>query len=167
MNFSWTSKLKYKFDHCTEVRFAIFLSGGFTTMAVINPPERKLAKRTSVHCTDQKATLIYFLNYEQSHQRWKILIFKVIFQYQNHLNTSKNGFIFEYQSRKHNFYHCHFLINILIEIHVLKLCPIFVSSVDNFGNRYKKFPLSKFLFGLDAQPWIQILNELYIFVTIS
>ena len=32
----------------TEVRFASFLSGGFTTVAVINPPERKLAKRTSV-----------------------------------------------------------------------------------------------------------------------
>jgi hypothetical protein len=32
------------------VYFASFLSGGFTTMAVINPPERKLAKRTSVHC---------------------------------------------------------------------------------------------------------------------
>ena len=34
---------------CTEVRFASFLSGGFTIMAEINPPERKLAKRTSVH----------------------------------------------------------------------------------------------------------------------
>jgi hypothetical protein len=33
---------------CTEVRFASFLSGGFTIIAVINPPERKLAKRTSV-----------------------------------------------------------------------------------------------------------------------
>ena len=32
----------------TEVRLASFLSGGFTTMAVINPPEKKLAKRTSV-----------------------------------------------------------------------------------------------------------------------
>jgi hypothetical protein len=31
--------------------FASFLSGGFTTMAVINPLERKLAKRTSVQCT--------------------------------------------------------------------------------------------------------------------
>ena len=30
---------------------ASFLSGGFTTLAVINPPERKLAKRTSVQCT--------------------------------------------------------------------------------------------------------------------
>ena len=39
--------------HCTHVRFASFLSGGFTTMAVINPPERKLAKRTSVHWADQ------------------------------------------------------------------------------------------------------------------
>jgi hypothetical protein len=28
------------------VRFA----SGFTTMAVINPPEKKLAKRTSVQC---------------------------------------------------------------------------------------------------------------------
>ena len=26
----------------TEVRFANFLSGGFTTMAVMNPPEKKL-----------------------------------------------------------------------------------------------------------------------------
>ena len=38
------------FKHCTEVRFATFLSGGFTTIAVINPPERKLEKRTTVHC---------------------------------------------------------------------------------------------------------------------
>jgi hypothetical protein len=29
----------------TEVRFASFLSGGFNTMAVIDPPERKLEKR--------------------------------------------------------------------------------------------------------------------------
>ena len=38
--------------HFTEVRFASFLSGGFTNMAVINPPERKVAKRTSVHFVD-------------------------------------------------------------------------------------------------------------------
>ena len=36
--------------HSTEVQFVSFLSGGFTTMTVINPPERKLAKRISVHC---------------------------------------------------------------------------------------------------------------------
>ena len=30
------------------MRFTSFLSGGFTTMAVINPPEKKLAKHTSV-----------------------------------------------------------------------------------------------------------------------
>ena len=29
--------------NCTEVRFACFLSGGFTNMAVINPPEKKMA----------------------------------------------------------------------------------------------------------------------------
>ena len=38
--------------HVTEVRFDNFLSGGSTTMAVINPPERKLAKRTSLQCDD-------------------------------------------------------------------------------------------------------------------
>jgi hypothetical protein len=36
---------------CTEVRFAIFFSGGFITAIVVNPPERKLAKYTSVQCT--------------------------------------------------------------------------------------------------------------------
>jgi hypothetical protein len=34
------------------VPFASFLSGGFTVMAVINPPVRKPAKRTSVHCRE-------------------------------------------------------------------------------------------------------------------
>ena len=37
-------------EHYTEVHFASFLSSGFTTMAVINPLERKLTKRTSVQC---------------------------------------------------------------------------------------------------------------------
>ena len=32
-------------DHCTEVRFASFLSGGFITAILVNPPERKQAKR--------------------------------------------------------------------------------------------------------------------------
>ena len=38
-------------DRCTEASIASLLSGGLTTMAVINPPERKLAKRTSVQCS--------------------------------------------------------------------------------------------------------------------
>ena len=33
------------------MRFASFLSGGFTTMKVMNPPEKKLEKCTSVHCS--------------------------------------------------------------------------------------------------------------------
>ena len=32
----------------TEVHFASLFSGGFITAIVVNPPERKLAKRTSV-----------------------------------------------------------------------------------------------------------------------
>ena len=35
-------------NQCTEVRFASFLSSEFITAIVVNPPERKLAKRTSV-----------------------------------------------------------------------------------------------------------------------
>ena len=37
-------------QRCTEVRFANFLSGGFITVIVVNPPEEKLKKRTSVRC---------------------------------------------------------------------------------------------------------------------
>ena len=43
---------KRQSEQCTEVRFASFLSGGFATIAVINPPERKLAKCTSVQFTE-------------------------------------------------------------------------------------------------------------------
>ena len=32
-------------NHCTEVRYASFLSGGFINVIVVNPPERRLAKR--------------------------------------------------------------------------------------------------------------------------
>jgi hypothetical protein len=35
--------------HCKEVRFASFLSGGFITAIVVNPPEMKLAKSICVH----------------------------------------------------------------------------------------------------------------------
>ena len=41
-----------RLDHhnSAEVCFASFFSNGFITTIVVNPPERKLAKRTSVHC---------------------------------------------------------------------------------------------------------------------
>ena len=35
---------------CTKVGFDSFLSGGFITAIVVNSPEMKQAKRTSVHC---------------------------------------------------------------------------------------------------------------------
>ena len=35
---------------CSEVHFTSFVSGGFITTIVVNPPERKLAKGTFVHC---------------------------------------------------------------------------------------------------------------------
>ena len=36
--------------HCTEVHFVSFFSGEFITAIVVNPPERKRAKRISVQC---------------------------------------------------------------------------------------------------------------------
>ena len=38
----------------------VSLSVGFTTMAVINPPERKLAKRTSVQCRSMQTNNTFF-----------------------------------------------------------------------------------------------------------
>ena len=46
----------------TEVRFASFHSGAFITAIVVNPPERKLAKRTSVHCTGTNIGFSLFSN---------------------------------------------------------------------------------------------------------
>jgi hypothetical protein len=40
------------------VRFANFFSGGFITAIVVNPPERKLTKRTSVQCGEFQFMLI-------------------------------------------------------------------------------------------------------------
>ena len=56
---------------CTEVRFASFISisGRFIIMAIKNPPEKKLAKHTSVQCIDifsGQAVNRYSLNYEKS-----------------------------------------------------------------------------------------------------
>ena len=45
--------------HCTEMRFASFLSGGLIT--VVNPLERKLAKRTSLPSTIQFWTIFWVL----------------------------------------------------------------------------------------------------------
>ena len=50
--------------HCTEVRFASFLSNGFTTMAVINPPEKRLANLCSAGLIDNDfdSTRVSFRN---------------------------------------------------------------------------------------------------------
>ena len=46
------------------MRFASFLSGGFITAIVVNPPERKLAKRTSVRCLENlTGRCLVFFNY--------------------------------------------------------------------------------------------------------
>ena len=51
---NFRSKIPYArhYNQRTEVRFTSFLSGEFITMAVINPPEKKLAERTFVQWLD-------------------------------------------------------------------------------------------------------------------
>ena len=48
--FQSDGQIVLSFTHCTEVRFASFRSCGFTNLAVINPPEKKLEKCTSLQC---------------------------------------------------------------------------------------------------------------------
>ena len=43
--------LQTALPQCREMRFSSFISGGFITAIVVNPPERKLSKCTSVQCT--------------------------------------------------------------------------------------------------------------------
>ena len=49
----------YEILNVTGVRFASFLSGGFITTIVVNPPERKLAKRTYVQYWKKTSFLIF------------------------------------------------------------------------------------------------------------
>ena len=51
-HFFRTQQAAVVYQRYTEVCFASFRSGGFITMAVINQPEKKVAKRTSVHWFD-------------------------------------------------------------------------------------------------------------------
>ena len=60
-----TSKLKISLhvsvpNYCTEVRFASFFSGGLITAIVVFPPERKLAKRTSVDRSTARDFMVFF-----------------------------------------------------------------------------------------------------------
>ena len=57
-------------SQCTEVRFASLLSGGFTSMAVINPPEKKLANRTSMK-------FILFKNINSNSETSDIILIRV------------------------------------------------------------------------------------------
>ena len=43
------------FIQCTEVQLDSFLSSGFTTMTVINPPDWKLTNRTFMQCEKSNA----------------------------------------------------------------------------------------------------------------
>ena len=70
-----------------QVRFASFLSDGFIATIVVNPPERKLAKRTSVcsvlwtwacrNCWRSRGRL----QLGKRLQRWERLIFKVLLRF--------------------------------------------------------------------------------------
>ena len=82
--------------HCTEMRFVSFLSGGFITAIVVNPPERKLAKRTSVQwstiatCPGKLRTLnLPFKNLILDRYHMTVMLF-LIFAGSLHINFTKN-----------------------------------------------------------------------------
>jgi hypothetical protein len=52
----------------TEVHFASLFSGGFITAIVVNPPERKLAKHTSVHVLRPYQTFLKKKNMQSDQQ---------------------------------------------------------------------------------------------------
>ena len=54
--------IEIHFIECTEVQFASFFSGGFITAIVVNPPERRLTKRTSVQCHENLSRTHSFTN---------------------------------------------------------------------------------------------------------
>ena len=68
--------------HCTEVRIASFVSSGFITAIVVNPPERKLAKRTSVHCGRATSPVL-----EQDRRSWILVFYNVLFN--KHFKTEE------------------------------------------------------------------------------
>ena len=53
-------EVPYSPNQFIVVRFASFLSGGFIIAIVVNPPERKLSKRTSVRCSGVKVCIEYY-----------------------------------------------------------------------------------------------------------
>ena len=65
------TKKTYKTLHSTGVRFGSFLAGGFITAIVLTPPERKLAKCTSVH------RLGFFYKIEKKIKKMEIFAFCV------------------------------------------------------------------------------------------
>ena len=55
INFKAYPNCQYMY-RSTEVRFPSFLSGGFITAIIVNPPERKPAECTFVHSTDARVS---------------------------------------------------------------------------------------------------------------
>ena len=73
---------------CTVHRgaFCQFFSCGFTTLTVINQPERKLAKRTSVHCA-LGANVRFKHNNYVAHTMAKLRVIVDKDSYRNRRNT--------------------------------------------------------------------------------
>ena len=69
------------------MRYASLLFGGFTTMAVINSPERKLAKRTSVYLS---LVLLLISNLTNELRLHQFLLTKTI-EANKSLKTDANG----------------------------------------------------------------------------
>ena len=72
-----TTTRSYQTSHSPlpQVCFASFISGGFITAIVVNFPEKKLAKRTSVSSA-QKTQEIEYVHYSKLAMRALIIFYK-------------------------------------------------------------------------------------------
>ena len=91
----WPTFCKARSTQCTEVRFASLLFGGFTTMAVINPPEKKLTNRTSVqwrphhrHAT-AATTALYYAKFKVLDLRTVKLVCHQLWNFMDHVSKAE------------------------------------------------------------------------------
>ena len=92
------------------MRFACFLSDGFTNMA------RKLAKCTCVHCIDKNSTrLVSHPKCDPTKNghilmKWSALEIKVLRKWQWYISTTTYYILtaFENSSKFHNYYYCYY-----------------------------------------------------------
>ena len=133
------------------MHFASLLSGGFITAIVVNPPEGKLAKRTSVQCTFMYVRVTSVWGRGPNRSRFSLKNISLSWLSLTYFQRQKSPeyfwffFILKILVLMNDFWHYHFLIILNFETHCpLKWCPTFWRPVwksikDKWKKETKKF----------------------------